>query len=144
MGLAKYSISLMMVAIFSIAIITFAINFAGDNSSEVSLADDSDFASTSNAIGNDVVTFYEGVNTSNTAFQESTISSQTESSEGGTQFKVTPPVSVKQVTKVIDVGWSKIFGSDSEFRNVFLSITGILVFIMGLYAYKAWAGRNPD
>ena len=39
MGFAKLSISFMLIALFSIALITFAVNFANDNESEISLAD---------------------------------------------------------------------------------------------------------
>ena len=134
----------MLIALFSIALITFAVNFANDNESEISLADDDSFVSVKDDVESEVDIFYEGVNTSNTAFQKSTISSQTEASEGGTQFKVTPTTSVAMATKSLSAGWKSIFGEDSGFGIFFTALVSMVSFIMILYAYKSWVGRNPD
>ena len=144
MGFIKYTTSIMMIALFCIALITFSVNFAIDNDSTVSLADDEDFSSIKSGLESDVDVFYENVNTSNNAFQKSTISSQTEASEGGTQFKVTPGTSLSMGKRGIAAGWTKIFGSDSGFGVIFTALISILGFIMLLYGYKAWVGRNPD
>lgn len=144
MGFAKYTATIMMVALFTIAILTFAVNFGIDNDSSINIADDGDYSSIRSRLSDDVEVFYENVNVSNNAFQTSTISSQTEASEGGTQFKVTPTTSLSMAKRGITAGWTKIFGSGNEFSVVFTALISMLGFLMALYAYKAWVGRNPD
>jgi hypothetical protein len=46
--------------------------------------------------------------------------------------------------KSITTAWEKVFGSDSGFGIVFTALISLIGFIVGLYAYKAWVGRNPD
>jgi len=144
MGYIKLTVSLMLIALFSISIIVFATNFAADNDAGVNLGDDDDFPNINSNLQDDVDEFYQAANTSSSAFQESTVSSQTESSEGGTQFKVTPVTSLAMARRAITAGWKKIFGADSSFNILFTALLGLLGFILAAYAYKAWVGRNPD
>ena len=144
MGFIRYTVALVIISLFAIAITTFAINFSSDNDASISISDDNSFSNTSDELNSDIEVFYEGVNTSNSAFIKSTISSQTEASEGGTQFKVTPSTSMSMAKKSITTAWEKVFGSDSGFGIVFTALISLIGFIVGLYAYKAWVGRNPD
>lgn len=144
MGFIKYTGALMLISLFAIALVTFAINFGLDNHSRINLVNDSEYSDIDTGLRSDVEVFYEGVNTSNDAFQTSTISSQTEASEGGTQFKVTPATSLSMAKRAISSAWSNIFGKGSSFGVIFTALIAMLAFVMALYAYKAWVGRNPD
>ena len=141
MGFIQFTTALALTAIFTIALISFGVNFAIDNDASVSL--DDDFTTTQTDMETSTGTLYTGADVAFTAFQESTIQSQTESSEGGTSFKVTPATSLDQGKKAINVGWSKIFGSGSEFKWIFNSILAILGIALLMYGWKAWKG-NPD
>jgi len=143
MGSIKFTISMIMIALFSIAIITFAINFASDNNAAITIDDDSSYSSLDSGMQSDVNEFYSGSSTAFDSFQSSTVQSQTESSEGGTQFKVTPTTALSMSSRAITTGWNKIFGSDSEFSVIFTALIAIFGFVIALYAWKAWKG-NPD
>jgi len=144
MGFIKYTTALMLVALFSIALVTFAINFASDNSASIDLSDDDDLSGMKDNIKSEVETFHANTETAGQAYAESTISSQTEASEGGTQFKVTPWNSLSMAREAVSSGWKKIFGEGAGFAVIFTGLVAILGFMMIMYAYKAWVGRNPD
>ena len=144
MGQIKFITSLVLVALFTVAITTYAINFAIDNNANVSLADDSDFLEIRGDIKENLTVFYSDVNTSSDAMYKSTISSQTEATEGGTSFKVAPGTALQMAFSSITLGFRKIFGSDSGFGIFLTALISILGFISIMYLYKAWAGRNPD
>jgi len=142
MGLAKLTITMMMCALFGIAIITWVANVGIDNGTNIRLGQDEDFDDISSDLNDDIEQFYSDANVSSDAFQKSTISSQTEASEGGTQFKVTPGTSLSMFKKTLSSGFEKIFGSDSEFGILFTALIGVLAFLIFLYAMSAWRG-NP-
>ncbi len=144
MGFIKFTTSLMLIALFSIVLVTYAINFAIDNNANVNLQDEEGYEGLDSDSRANISVYYTNVETASDAYGESTISSQTEASEGGTQFKVTTRSSLNMARKAIATGFSKIFGQDSAFSIVLTALLGILGFIMIMYAYKAWVGRNPD
>jgi len=145
MGQIKFITSIILIGLFSIAIVTFAINFGYDNDTSINLADDSDFVGIRDSVeGNVSTTFFSDVNISSEAMYESTISTQTEATEGGTSFKVGPGTALIVAKDVTKAGFTKIFGSDSGFRIFFTALGALLGYISIMYIYKAWAGRNPD
>ena len=143
MSFIKYTVAFVMIALFSICIITFAVNFGIDNDAAVNLNQDGDFTTLNANASSEVQSFYAGSSTAYDAYQSSTISSQTDSSEGGTQFKVTPASSLGMAKTALSAAWEKIFGRGSGFGIILTAIIGLLTFIIGLYAWKAWKG-DPD
>ena len=139
----KYSIAFVLIALFSISLITFAINFGIDNDASINIGDDSEFNNINSNLSSNLDEFYTGTETASDSFSKSTISSQTEASEGGTQFKVTPWNSLMMATNSLTISWNRIFGQNSEFAIILTTLIAVLSFIMIMYAYKGWVGRNP-
>jgi len=139
----KFIVSLVMISLFAIAIISFAVNFGYDNSTKVNLANDPDLPGIKNNLESDVNVYYTNMNTSSDAMYKSTISSQTEATEGGTAFKVGPTTALTMTYRVITGGYKKIFGSDSGFGIFLTALISVLGFISIMLLYKAWAGRSP-
>jgi len=142
MGQIKLMSSLLFIALFVIAITSFAVNFANDNETNVNLADDSDYPTIKSDLEDDITIFYTDANTSTEAISKSTISAQTEATEGGTAFKVGPWTTMSMVKTSITSAYTKVFGP--EFSIFFTAFFSLLAIIMGFYIYKTWAGRNPD
>ena len=142
MGQIKFLTSLVLISLFVVAMLTFAINFASDNSASISLADDSDYPGIQSNLEDNVETFYSDMGTATNATYQSTISSQTEATEGGTAFKVGPGTALLMAKNSITAGYTKLFGPEfGIFLTAFLSLLGLISL---LYIYKTWAGRNPD
>jgi len=143
-GLNNFVISLVLVGLFSISIITFGTLFATDNDAHITISDDPDFSAASNELTQNVTSFYSDVNTSSDAMYQSTISSQTEATEGGTAFKTSPRASLALAVSMLTLGFKKIFGADTGFAIFLTALIGVLGFLLIMYLYKAWAGRSPD
>jgi hypothetical protein len=142
MGHIKFVTGLVMIALFTIALIGFGSHFAEDNDASTSIIDDALFEVTQEEVTGNVSVFNVDMNTSSKALAESTISTQTEASEGGTSFKVGPWTALSMARKTIAASFERIFGS--EFSIFFTALISILVFMTIMYIIKAWFGRNPD
>lgn len=143
MGQIKFTVALVMIALFSIAIIGFAIDFANSNDAAVSILDDSDIVSLQeNAEGN-ISGFRSSSRTQYESIINTTISASGTSTSGG-QFAVTPTNVLGVVKNVLLVGYTKIFGTGSGFGVFLTTLLAMLVFMMGLYIWKSWAGKSPD
>jgi hypothetical protein len=145
MGQIKFVISLVLIALFGIAIIGFATNFAVDNDSSVSIANDGDFDTIDTQLKEEVEVFYTDINISTEAMHESTVKAQTDATEGGTAFKAPARNALSKAKTTLIAAYTKIFGGEEGEFGVFLTaFIAVLGLIMGLYVYKAWVGRNPD
>ena len=75
---------------------------------------------------------------------ESSISTQTDSTEGGTSFKIGPGTALVMTVSTISIAFSKIFGSSSGFGILLTALISVFALISILYIYKTWAGKSPD
>ena len=143
MGLIKITVSMMMAALFAIALITFGANFASDNEATVSIGDDPDVSSVLTKVTGDINKFdVEGEDIAD-AYVKTTTDTTDESTSGGTQFKVTVWTSLAKAKNVVTLAWNKIFGNGSEFNILFVALFSILTFIGINYAYRAFLGKEP-
>lgn len=142
-GQIQLTIALIMITLFSIAIISYAVNFANDNNSVVDIRDDPEMSSLStNAEGN-----LTGFNTaSESQYQsiiETTIAPGSDSAQSVGPFAVTPSNAVGTTSNIIKVGYLKIFGTGEGFGIFLTALISIIVFMIGLYLYKTLRGL-PD
>jgi hypothetical protein len=143
MGTISIITSIAFTGMFVMAIILFAVNFGINNETTINIDEDSNFSQLKNEISEESTTLYLD---SNTIFNEtikSTISSQTEATEGGTAFKVGPGTAMKVAQSSIKVGFEKIFGGDENVKIFFTSFLTLLGIIFSMYIYKSWKG-SPD
>jgi len=147
MGQIKFMTSLLMIGIFSVAIISFMVGFATDNSSVVSLADDPDFvgfSSTANTeLGDDL---YEKTNIASGQYQNSSIDLGSETTRTGQVFKDGGFQETYSTFKgMIDVVNKKVFGGKgSPFGFVLTAFVGFLAIIFVMLSWKTWKGGNPE
>ena len=144
MGQIKLIGSFFMIAIFTIAIISYAGNFANDNEVVVDIGDDDRISSS--AISSDVDTLKIQTNASAQAFSESTIASGDETSVSGGVFKALKGT-FNSVKNVLGMGKSVIFGDEQGISGPGIALTALgtfLAILIVLYTWKTWAGKSPD
>jgi len=139
-GLIK---GLMMTALFALAITMFTIQFGADNDSDILLNNDSDYAALQTSITGNVQDFNENSNTSINTLMSTTQEAGDQSASSGGQFKVGVFSTMALATTIITLGFNKIFGADTGFGIFLTAVTSLLVWMIGLYIWKAWKG-NPD
>ena len=143
MGQLSFTISIVIIALFTIALISFAANFAIDNDSPVSIQDDSELMGLKSNISDDVSTFKEKSEDSYKSIVDSSITKGDNLESGGT-FSLTIASSLSTVTNILRVGYVKIFGTGSGFGIFITAFISIILFIAFMYFAKTWLGRNPD
>jgi len=143
MGEIKFIAGILLTIVFTIAIISYVINFANDNNAPVSLASDPEFSSLSSDLKGDVQTFREQTNSSSQAFSESSI-------EAGSDTLQSPGVFLtiislpKMIYSILSLGFSQVFGNDVAFGVVFTALATFISIVAILYIWKTWKGGNPD
>lgn len=144
MGQIQFTISLIMIGLFSIAIIGFALEFAEDNNAAIDLNDDSQFSQLyKNQTGN-LEAFSNDTQTTYSSIVNSSISESGQTTARGGQFAITPVNAILSVKDILRVGYTSIFGSGKGFGLFLTTFLGMITFIMGLLIWKTWAGRLPD
>mgnify|MGYP003146218288 CR=1 FL=1 len=141
MGEIKFIGAILMTALFGIAIMTFAVNFAGENSASYSL--DEDFNSTlENSKG--IMTVYHGnISESSDAFATSELGLIDAFKTGGV-FKKGGVSAIASTKNTLLTGYRKLFGAGSNFAIFLNTLFAFLTFVLIRYVYKSWVGRNPD
>ena len=144
MGQIQFTVALVLIGLFTVALLGFAINFAADNDTPVSLTDDPELSSLYTKTGGELSGFDEGAESSYASIVDTTISPEGQTTASGGQFAITPLNIIGVVKNILNVGYVKIFGTGSGFGIFLTAFLGLLVFIIGLYIWKTWAGRSPD
>lgn len=143
MGQIQYTTALVMIGLFTVAIIGFAVNFASDNSAPISISDDPELINLQTTTEGNISDFREDSQSTYQSIVESSIESGDTTPSGG-QFAITPISAVPVAKNIIKVGYIKIFGSGSGFGIFLTAFLSIIVFTIGMYIWKTWGGRNPD
>jgi len=130
------------IAIFVISIITFAVSFAIDNDSDISIGDDVRFENLTSRVRTSVDTLENDSKTSQDILSKTSLSAgDAEISGSGGQFKVGPYTAVKMTVISFTTAFDSIFGV--EFRFILTAFVSLMTFLIGYYVIKAWLGRDP-
>ena len=145
MGEIKFVVGLIMVALFAIAIVSYASNFATDNDAVLSIADEEGFDSMSSDLNSSVQTFKTQSGNSSTGFFQTNVEAGDETTRSGGTFKVGISSMIGSIKSILKVIQDTIFGGKgSGFGVVFTAIASLLVYISIRYIWKTWKGGNPD
>jgi len=144
MGQIGFTISLVLIGLFMVAIVGFALSFADNNTVYVDLEDDTEISELYTGQRGNITQFHSDTESTYESIINSTIASGDETTVSGGQFKITPVTAVAVSTNILRVGYEKIFGSGSGFGIFLTSFLALILFVMGLFIWKTWAGRNPD
>ncbi len=144
MGQVKYITSMMLIALFAIAIVSYTINFGEDNDAVIKLGDDSEFSTLKSNLDSEIVSYTTNSNASATSLFSTKIEAQEVTTTTGAPLNTLSTMfnSLKTVAGTIT---NKIFGGKgSEFGVVMTGFLSLMFVIGVLYGIKTWWGRNPD
>lgn len=141
MGQVKLVGALLMTALFAIALITFVSQFALDN--DVSFTLDTEITNEISNIDSSLELYSGDINKSSDQFSGSHTDTG-DSFTSGAVFEGGNVNLMSSVIPVLSVIYLQVFGNNSGFSIFFTTISGFLIFLMVVYTYKTWIGRNPD
>ena len=130
------------VAVFVLSIIIFAIQFAIDNDSDISIVNDERYTDLRSSLTNQLDDLKNDSVTSQDMLFKTTLEAGDEHSSTGAQFKIGPLTALGLAITSFNVGFYTIFGR--EFSFLATALVSILTFIIGYFTIKAWLGRSPE
>lgn len=143
MGQIQITISLVMIGLFTVAIMGFAINFAIDNNAAVSVLDDPEFSGLYTKTNSNLSGFREDSEDTYQSIIDTNIQADTNVAQNVGSFAITPTNVIGIVKNILEVSYIKIFGSNSGFSIFLTTLIGMIVFLIGIFLYKTLRGF-PD
>lgn len=143
MGTIQITIALVSIMLFTVAIIGFATNFASDNQAPIDISDDSEFSTLDTNAKSNATYFSDNSSSEYQSIIESTIPVGAQTIQTASPFAVTPSSTLGTLRNILQVGYVKIFGSNSGFNIFIVAFLSLLILIIGLYLYKTLRGF-PD
>jgi len=141
-GYIKLISGSVMAGIFVMAILLFAVNFANDNDSDISLGEDARWGNLNSTMTEQFSNLSDDAETSQEMLFRTTLESGDEHSSTGAQFKIGPLTAMSMTISSFGTAFNSIFGPGFSFiAGAFVSL---IMFIIGYYTIKAWLGRSPD
>ena len=136
------TVSLVMIVLFVIAIIGFAVGFGNDNNAYVNIADDPEISSFYSSAKGDLSDFKTDSEETYSSILQTTIEPGSNVAQSSGSFAITAGNVFGVIKNIVYLPYEKIFGSGKGFGVFITTFIGILVFIIGLLIYKTLRG-NP-
>jgi len=143
MGQIQLTTSLVLIGLFSIAVIAFAIGFANDNNTTISIADDTEISGLNSLTTGNLSGFDDNSESQYQSIIETTIAPGSGTAPSVGPFAITPLNAIGVVKNILQVGYTKIFGTGSGFGIFLTTFMAMIIFMVGLYVYKTLRGL-PD
>ncbi len=140
----RFLIGLTFVAIFAIAVVTYAVGFGNDNGASINLNDDQYTDSLVASEKGNLEDYKESMDSADNILQQSSIAAGDENIEGGAPFKTGPGDIVDAAGNILSSSNKRIFGDSSEFSFIFTTILAFLGAMSMYYIWKAWKGGSAD
>ena len=136
------TMSLIMIALFSVAIFGFAIGFANDTDAVMSIADDTEINDFYSDTGTDLSNVKDNAEGTYASIIDTTVEPGSDVAQSAGPFAVTVSETVGIGKNIIKLPYQKIFGSGANFGIFFTIFGAVILFLFGLYLYKTLRG-NP-
>jgi hypothetical protein len=136
------TISLVMIVLFTIAVLSFAVNFGIDNNAAVLISDDAGLSGLKTNTISNISTFKEDSEDTYSSIVSTTVEPGSDVVRSSGSFSVTWGNVFGMSKNIIKVGYQKIFGAGGGFGIFMTAFMSILGFMAALYLIKTWRG-NP-
>jgi len=134
------TVSLVMIVLFTIAVIGFSIGFANDNDAAMSVVDDPELSGIYSKASGNMSLLKDQSEDTYQSILSSTIEPGSDVVQSAGPFAITPTTVVGTTSNIIMLPYKKIFGGGSGFGVFFTAFITFLVFIIGLLIYKTLRG----
>lgn len=143
-GLQQWVIGLISIALFSVALIMYAINFASDNDAIVDISDDSGITSLLTQENQNLSSFSTESESTYASIANSSVASGSQTTTTAGSFTISPPSAVGAVKNIFLAGYVKVFGTGDGFGIFLITFFSILSMITIFMIWKAWVGGQPN
>ena len=134
------TVSLVMIALFVIAIISFSVGFANDNNAEINIADDPELSSFYAGAKSDLSDYKTDSEETYSSILKTTIEPGSDVAQSSGSFAITAGNVLGVIKNIVYLPYQKILGSGQGFGVFITTFIAILVFVIGLLIYKSLRG----
>lgn len=143
MGQVKFVVSILFIALFTIAIVSYVMFYAIDNNAATSLADSESFTEFNTSMREHMELFVVDMNESSEGFTKSTIVPGSEILQSPSIFQNLEFAS-RSISTVLHLMRTEVFGNNPAFMIILSSIAGFVILLAFLYIWKTLKGGDPD
>lgn len=146
MGEIKFVGSLLLIALFVMAIVGYVVNFQNDNSAVVLLTDEQSMGGLQTSLEENLTLMGYDVNQASIGFMNSTADEQGTdvTTKTGGQFKLGMKSVLDTFSSIRNVINQNIFGGKKGLI-FFMTMLGVFMTYVAIrYVWKTWKGGNPD
>ncbi len=143
MGQIKFVTSILFIAIFTIAIVSYVTIWGFDNNAATNLADSSSFVTVNSSLQGDMTVFVDGVNSTSEGFTQSTIETGSDTLKSPSVFQ-NLGMTRRTIGSILRLMREQVFGNNPAFFVVIGSISTFMVFVAVSYIWKTFKGGDPD
>ena len=138
----QLTMSLIFIALFSIAIFGFAVGFANDTDADISITDDAEISTFYTDTRADLSTYKDDSEGTYASIIDTTLEPGSDVAQSTGPFTVSVSNIVGIGKNIIFIPYQKIFGSGDGFGIFFTIFGAIILFLFSLFIYKTLRG-NP-
>ena len=143
MGQVKFVASILFVAVFTIAVVTYVTTYAVENNANINIADDPNFTAINSSLQGQMVVFRGDINSSSAGFTPSVTEIASDTFKSPTIFE-NLRFSRDAINSILTLFKDKIFGGNPAFLIIISVISSYLVFLAVSYIWKTFKGGDPD
>lgn len=143
MGTLTLIKGLMFIGLFTVAMITFAVNFAEQNDAAISLADDTELTSLSSDTATNIDGLASDTEKTYSSIIPKTVNPGSDVLPSPGPFTITTANSLSVSKNIMEVGYSRIFGTNTGFGVFLTALVSMVGLMLTLYIIKTWRG-SPD
>lgn len=143
MGQAKFVASILFIAIFTLAIVSYVTIFAAENNAGTNLGNSNSFATVNTSLRSDMSLFVVDVNESSEGFTRSSIETGSETLKSPSVFQ-NLKFATDSISTVLHLLRYEVFGNNPSFMIVLSVISGFIALLAFLYIWKTLKGGDPD
>ena len=144
MGMESTLKSSVLITIFVICIVTFAVQFAIDNDSDISIAGDSRFTGLNSSLRSNITSDLkdDAEDVQGIILLTNMVGDDTDISGTGAHAKIGPFTAMAMTVSSLTAGFNAIFGP--EFGFILIAFVSLMSFLLVYYIAKAILGRDPN
>lgn len=144
MGEIKFITGLVMLSLFAIAVISYAIGFGIDNDASVNINTDAQIQGINTSVDTGIEEFRKDSDNASSGFFSTEINAGDDTTRSGGQFKLGFKSLKDTFKSITDATKITIFGGSEYFGIVLTALISLIVYIGFRYIWKTWKGGNPD
>ena len=143
MGQIKFVTSILFVALFTIAIVSYVTIWGSDNNAATNLADSDSFATINSSLQGHIVIFTDDVNSTSEGFTQSTVEVASDTLKSPSVFQ-NLGMTRRTIGSILRLMKEEVFGNNPAFFVVLGGISTFMVFLAVAYIWKTFKGGDPD